>query len=262
MNKLNYLFADCVSHRNTLKINRQLNDFFDEEETKFFNAYYDSLPGYADSDDSEEKPKTIIDNWDDVDKYTGDVWSDCQCEGSIRINLKPRMIHYKGYLYRYMSIDEYNKYLTHSLEDDDRDWHEINRCSYNKGYCFIGSDYKHLNDWGLNMEAKHLNLKTYLADSSSDEEDRPIIERLSHVGMIHSTYVDIPKISFRRHVRRQNVLCKFYYDGEIRQSIGYYGEGFCDEWEDNYMIEYGLPNYNNLTLIDTRFDVYDTELYG
>ena len=26
MNKLNYLFADCVSHHNTLKINRQLND--------------------------------------------------------------------------------------------------------------------------------------------------------------------------------------------------------------------------------------------
>ena len=52
MNKLNYLFADCVSHRNTLKINRQLNDFFDEEETKFFNAYCDSLPDYANSDDS------------------------------------------------------------------------------------------------------------------------------------------------------------------------------------------------------------------
>lgn len=35
-----------------------------------------------------------------------------------------------------------------------------------------------------------------------------------------------------------------------------------NKWEDNYMIEYGLPNYNDLTLVDARFDVYDTELYG
>ena len=42
----------------------------------------------------------------------------------------------------------------------------------------------------------------------------------------------------------------------------HYGEGFGDEWENNYMIEYGLPNYNDLTLVDARFDVYDTELYG
>jgi hypothetical protein len=211
MNKLNYLFADCVSHRNTRKINKQLNDFFDEEETKFFNAYYDSLPS-CDDDKDDDAPKTIIDDWNDVNKYTSDVWMNHTYEQDVDVRLKPRTIHYKGYLYRYMSIDEYNKYLTHSLEDDNRDWNELNHCSDNKGYCFIGEDYKYFNAWGLNMEAKHLNLETYLRDRDRYEGDRPIADMLSHVGMIHSTYIDLPKISFRRHVRRQNVLCKFYYD--------------------------------------------------
>lgn len=36
MNKMNYLFDACVSHRNTLKVNKQLDIFFDKEEDKFY----------------------------------------------------------------------------------------------------------------------------------------------------------------------------------------------------------------------------------
>ena len=37
MNKSNYLFDACVSHRNTLKAQRSADEFFAREETKFFN---------------------------------------------------------------------------------------------------------------------------------------------------------------------------------------------------------------------------------
>lgn len=37
MNKFNYLFDACVSHRNTLKAQRSADEFFSREETKFFN---------------------------------------------------------------------------------------------------------------------------------------------------------------------------------------------------------------------------------
>lgn len=36
MNKMNYLFDACVSHHNTQKLNKKLNDFFTNEEDKFY----------------------------------------------------------------------------------------------------------------------------------------------------------------------------------------------------------------------------------
>ena len=36
MNKMNYLFDACVSHRNTQKLNNKLNNFFADEEAKFY----------------------------------------------------------------------------------------------------------------------------------------------------------------------------------------------------------------------------------
>lgn len=46
MNKMNYLFDACVSHRNTQKLNKKLNDFFANEEAKFYaetNQHIDIL---------------------------------------------------------------------------------------------------------------------------------------------------------------------------------------------------------------------------
>lgn len=40
MNRMNYLFDACVSHRNTLKVQRETEKFFDNEEAKFYEKYY------------------------------------------------------------------------------------------------------------------------------------------------------------------------------------------------------------------------------
>lgn len=40
MRKSNYLFDACVSHRNTQKLNKELNNFFEEEEAKFYASYF------------------------------------------------------------------------------------------------------------------------------------------------------------------------------------------------------------------------------
>ena len=37
MNKMNYLFDACVSHRNTQKVQRNAEDFFAREEGKFYH---------------------------------------------------------------------------------------------------------------------------------------------------------------------------------------------------------------------------------
>lgn len=255
MNKAKYLFDDCVSHRNTLKINKKLRKFFDDLEDEFYK-------NYKESDTSLTATSLIIDNWDDVYQYPSAEWKRHSIDRDIRIELKPRMIHYEGYLYRYMSIDEYNKYISHSLEDSNKDWHNINPCSDNKGYCFIGQDYRYLNAWDLDMEHKYLSLHEKYQHSCNDSDHTdPIEQCLLHVGMVHDSFISRGCINSKEHVTMQNVLCKFYYKGEIRQSVGYYGEGCNDDWEDNYMIEYGLPNYNNLTFINARFSVYNTVLY-
>lgn len=260
MNKLNYLFDACISHRNIHNLQKDLDNFFEDEEDKFYKEYFSSRDEY---EDEGPRIRNVIDSWDDVYKYPSDEWISHSYKRDTHVSLKPRMIHYKGYLYRYMSINEYNKYITHTLEDDNREWSEINRCSDNKGYCFIGQDYKYMNTWDLDMECKYLSLHEKYADGRHNSDYiTPIEECISHVGMIHHSSISLGEIGFREHVIMQNVLCKFYYEGEIRQSIGYYGEGFFDEWEDNYMIEYGLPNYNNLVLVDARFSVYETTVYG
>jgi hypothetical protein len=43
MRKSNYLFDACVSHCNTQKLNKELNDFFDEEEAKFYTSYFNKM---------------------------------------------------------------------------------------------------------------------------------------------------------------------------------------------------------------------------
>ena len=39
MRKVNYLFDACVSHRNTQKLNKKLDEFFEEEEYKFYSSF-------------------------------------------------------------------------------------------------------------------------------------------------------------------------------------------------------------------------------
>jgi hypothetical protein len=40
MNRVNYLFDDCVPHRSTLKVQREAEEFFATEEAKFYEEYY------------------------------------------------------------------------------------------------------------------------------------------------------------------------------------------------------------------------------
>lgn len=258
MNKVNYLFDACVSHRNTLRLQHNLDDFFNEQEARYEEWYAKSHLSKSSYDNEDEEnediPKMVLDDWDKVYDYPKNIWRHHNYKGDIDIRLKPRIIQYDGYLYRWMSMNEFNKYISHTLEDNTKNWNEETQCSDNMGYCFIGKGYEYLNEWGLDIESEYL--------SYADEENE-IEHRLSHVGMIHTNYMHIPGgDESHPKVRTMDVFCKFYYKGEIRQCVSYYGEGYCDEWEDNWMIEYGLQNYNDLELVNARFAVYDTGFCG
>lgn len=253
MNKVNYLFDACVSHRNTLRIQHNLDDFFNEQEARY-EEWYEKSHSSKSRYNSDEDDETVLDDWDKIYDYPKNIWERHLYEHDISVQLEPRTIQYDGYLYRWMSINEFNEYISHSLKDNEHDWSTTNGCSDNMGYCFIGKDYEYLNDWGLDLESEYL--------SDADEKNE-IQRRLSHVGMITTNYMRLPGGDiFHPRVRTMDVFCKFYYKGEIRQCISYYGEGLFDEWEHNWMVEYGLKNYNNLELVNVRFAVYDTGLTG
>lgn len=263
MNKVNYLFDACVSHRNTLRIQHNLDDFFNEQEACYEEWYAKSHPSKLVYDEDEDEyviPKTVLDNWDKIYDYPRETWESHMYERDIDIQLEPRTIQYDGYLYRWMSINEFNEYISHSLKDNTHDWSTTNGCSDNMGYCFIGKDCGYLNAWDLDLENEYLS---YADGTYFCRGEDCIGEKLEHVGMITTNYMRLPGGNeFNPKVRTMDVFCKFYYKGEIRQCISYYGEGFFDEWEDNWMVEYGLKNYNDLELVDARFAVYDTGLCG
>lgn len=268
MNKMNYLFNDCVSHRNTQRTQRNLEDFFDKQEKVYLDYYKSKHPNdpifnrdedYEDDDDDyyndetdrwEPRKYIPINSWDDVLSMT--KWND---QWEVIFNIpRRRKIHYKGYLYRKMSLTEFNKYLTGTLEPDTREWHKLNDYSYNIGYCFLGNhSIGVMNDWGdISLDEDIYEHKLF----------KPSLGRtLDHVGCGCRSYAYKED---GRHFRYQEAYCKFYYEGEIEQSIAYYGEfdrldAYC---ENNYMIEYGLTDYSKLKLESVQINTRDGEMCG
>lgn len=264
MNKMNYLFDACVSHRNTqsdtyvsARIQRNLEDFFNKQEALYEEWYEHSR--YSKDNDNDDydddydeyhwKPKKIIpiNSWDDALSLT--EWDD-QWEPEFNIPRR-RRTYYKGYLYRKMSLTEFNRYLKGSLDVDNREWNQLNHCSHNIGYCFLGNhSLGVMNDW-----TKNISLDDDMFKPCSD-----LRHVLSHVGCGHSSY--IYKDSW--NMRYQEVYCKFYYEGPIWQSIAYYGEHdpYDGYYMNNYMIEYGLTDYSKLKLESVQIHVRDSRMYG
>lgn len=143
-------------------------------------------------------------------------------------------IHYSGYLYRFMDKEELNKYKAGTLSDNDRDWHDINPASHNKGYCFFGEDYAYFKDY-------HHFVKSFNLDTEDDTLRANIQYLLYCEGCVQSD---------------DEYLCKFYYEGEIHQCLGHYGD--CED--NQYSIEYGLSNYQSAKLISVRFCDIDLTL--
>jgi hypothetical protein len=249
MNRVNYLFDDCVPHRSTLKVQREAEEFFATEEAKFYEEYY--AHESKEPDEYGWKPsRTIpITSWDQLFRIPH--WDD-QWQLDIKIEQR-RVTQYKGYIYRYMSVDEYNKYITHSLPINNKEWNDETECSHNIGYCFLGEHSQNLlHEWrNFNLEPK---------DLYSD-----LTSQMMHVGMIHPQYKSTGEYDGSwEKVIQQDVYCKFYYEGPIYQSIAYYGEHdpYDGDVMNNYMIEYGLPDYSKARLIDAIFNVKETSVYN
>lgn len=189
-------------------------------------------------------------------------------------NRMRKSVEYHGYIYRFMSKEEFMKYTHHSLEDNNTEWydttdvklrHHRGHASYNKGYCFFGETY-----YASETLKDHMSLNDIMKQGNIMWAKRNIYidwyTREQIFDINECNRVDMEETNFHRNYmdhalyffddigitnRRMNILCKFRYDGIIEKSIGVYMRlGYDGDPDDfAYLEEYGLPNYNDLKLV-------------
>lgn len=79
MNRSNYLFDACVSHRNTLMVQRNAEKFFANEEDKFYTDYNKhhysySLSDFLNAKDNEYIMHILRDMNHENDEFYMDAW--------------------------------------------------------------------------------------------------------------------------------------------------------------------------------------------